>query len=425
MIDAPIALADDEKQLLMLLAERHIARATAMLEKHPDLARRNIMVAAAVGDADEVRAMLDAGADPNAYVLHDVDHGAHAARIPVMYFACVLNHTEVVRALLERGANPTDGESVYHAAEHNHRDCLELLLAHGANISDAHGEYGNTPLYFLTGYPSTHPRFANVVLGMQWLLEHGADPNVASNVGRQRDGSDGSGEMPLHRAASHKEYVEVARLLVQHGANVDAPRADGRAPYALAVREGRAEMAEYLASAGADTTRVTVVDRFLGACVRGDVVTARGLAAEHPGLMASLSRDDRNAIVAPVADGRVSSVELMLSLGWSLTEESVWGGTPLHWAAWHGRDAVVRMLLGKGAPVNVRDSTYGSSPIAWASHGSMNSRPGHDEDYLAVVDQLLDAGSTRAESFNREDDSPESLASPAVAERLRERGFTT
>ena len=418
--EARIMLADDEKQLLMLLAERHTVRATAMLEKHPDLARRNIIVAAAVGDADEVSAMLDAGANPNAFIVHD----AHDSRLPVLFFGCVMNHTAVAKVLLERGADPNDGESVYHAAEHNHRDCLKLLLAHGANISGSHAIYGNTPLYFLTGYPSTHPHFATVVQGMQWLLEHGADPNVASNVGRQRDGSKGSGELPLHRAATHKDYVQVAQLLVEHGANVDAPRADGRTAYALAIREGRTEMAEYLATAGADTTRVSTIDRFLGACVNGNANAARALIGEHPGLMASLDRDDRNAFVAPVADGRISSVELMLSLGWSLTEESVWGGTPLHWAAWHGRDAVVRLLLEKGAPVNVRDSTYGSSPIAWASHGSVNSRPGHDDEYLAVIDRLLDAGSTRAESFNSGDESPESLASAAVAERLRERGFT-
>ena len=189
------------------------------------------------------------------------------------------------------------------------------------------------------------------------------------------------------------------------------------------MRAGNTDVAEYLASVGADTTRLTPADRFLGACANGDAATARELVAAHPGLVASLTPHDRNVMVSAVADGRLSSVQLMLSLGWSLTEESTWGGTPLHWAAWHGRDAMVQMLLEKGAPVNVRDSTYGSSPIAWASHGSVNSRPGHDADYLAIIDRLLDAGSTRAESFNRFDEKPESMASDAVARRLRERGF--
>ncbi len=418
--DAPLSPAGDEQQLLMLLVERHTARATAMLEKNPELARRSILTAAAVGDADEVQTMLDAGVSPNAFVLHNDEYDS---RLPVLYFACVLNHVQVARVLLERGANPDDGESLYHAAEHNHRECLELLVAHHANISGAHPHYGNTPLYFLCGYPPNHPHIATIIPGMQWLLEHGADPNVASHVGKQRDGSDGAAEMPLHRIAQWRGRVETARLLVRHGAQVDAPRADGRTAYALAVRAGDTDTADFLASAGADTTRILPVDRLLGACIRGDATTAHALIAAHPGMMDSLTREDRNAIVSVVADGNAASVELMLSLGWSLTDESIWGGTPLHWAAWHGRTAMVALLLERGAPVNVRDSTYGSSPIAWASHGSVNSRPGHDADYLAIIDRLLDAGSTRAESFNQWNEAPERLCSDAVARRLRERGF--
>ena len=102
--DAPVSLADDERQLLMLLVERHTGRATAMLEKHPELARRNIFTATAVGDADEVLAILEGGANPNAFILHN---GNPNARIPVLYFACVLNHVDVARVLLEHGANPT------------------------------------------------------------------------------------------------------------------------------------------------------------------------------------------------------------------------------------------------------------------------------------------------------------------------------
>lgn len=415
-----VSLTDDEKTLVLALVERHTARATAMLVKNPELSRRSIVVAAAVGDVDATRALLDAGANPNAFVLHGDDPNA---RIPVLYFACVLNHVDVVRLLLERGADPNDGESVYHAAEHNHRQCLELLLAHDANISGSHAQYGNTPLYFLAGYPDDHPRFATVALGMQWLLEHGADPNIPSHVGRQRDGAEGAAEMPLHRIAAHKGRVQIARLLVKHGAMVDAPRGDGRTAYALAVRAGNTEVAEFLASQGADTSRLSSADRFLGACATGDAAAARSLVTAHPGLLASLDADDRNVIVSAVADGRIASVELMLSLGWSLSEQSPWGGTPLHWAAWHGREAMVRLLLEHGAPVNVRDSAYGSSPIAWASHGSVNARPGHDADYLAVIDRLLDAGATRAESFNQWGEAPENLCSEAVARRLRERGF--
>ena len=61
-------------------------------------------------------------------------------------------------------------------------------------------------------------------------------------------------------------------------------------------------------------------------------------------------------------------------------------------------------------------------PIAWAAHGSVNCRTA-DDAYIAIVDQLLDAGAAREPSFNRWNEPPEELGSDAVADHLRARGF--
>jgi hypothetical protein len=82
------------------------------------------------------------------------------------------------------------------------------------------------------------------------------------------------------------------------------------------------------------------------------------------------------------------------------------------------------MLLDAGAPVNVRDKQFGSSPLAWAAHGSVHARPGNDDDYIAVVETLLDAGSLREASLNNWNEAPESMASDLVVRVLRQRGFT-
>lgn len=68
-------------------------------------------------------------------------------------------------------------------------------------------------------------------------------------------------------------------------------------------------------------------------------------------------------------------------------------------------------------------SRFGSSPIAWAAHGSTNNGNTANADDPAVVGLLLDAGSERAASLDRWKESPESLASPEVEELLRARGF--
>ena len=258
---------------------------------------------------------------------------------------------------------------------------------------------------------------------MAWLLKHGADPNVPSYLDSSDPKAMGSGEVPLHRLAANGWDADVIRTFVGHGAQVDASRADGRTPYAIAVRTGNVGVAQVLLLLGADASKLSVIDRLIGACAIGDGEQARALAATRDSAQAAelaawrvaMPADDHFVFLRACGDGRAASVPLFAEQGWSLTREGPWGGTALHWAAWFGRPACVRLLLDAGAPVNVRDATYGSSPIAWGAHGSLNSRPGHDDDYLAVIELLADAGSTRAESINQWDQVPESMASERVA----------
>jgi ankyrin repeat protein len=453
-------------RFLQALREDAAAHAHEMLAAHPEIAPYSIHTAAAIGEVEAVarflaedrslavkpsmpgsieplifachsglqsllrdrdvngpgvvQLLLDAGASPNAFITFE---GSTGPGVPALYFAVVSNNLPVVRMLLERGANPNDGESVFHGAELNHRECLEILLEFGADLSGPHAEWGNTPLYFIAGYRESHPRGASSELGMRWLLEHGADPNTFS-IPKGFEGSPVIAEAPLHRVAAVKRSVDAARMLVEHGADVDARRGDGRTPYAIAVRNGNTAVAEYLAAAGADTSTLTIEDRLLAAIAAADVNGAGELARMHPEILSSLVDNDGGALSRAVSQGNEDSVRLMIALGWRIEDEGVDEGTPLHWAAWHGRPAIVKLLLDAGAPVNVRDRQYGSSPIAWAAHGSVNSRPGNDADYVAVVEALLDAGSLREMAYNRWNEPPERLGNAAVNAVLKARGFT-
>ncbi len=354
--------------------------------------------------------LLDRGADPNSFTLADDDARSH---LPALYRACVSNNVPVVRLLLERGAEVNDGESIYHSAEMHHRECLELLLTHGAEISARHAIWDNTPLYFLTAHAG-QPAGADApwLHGMRWLLEHGADPNVTSGAEQAT---------PLHRAAGGQSPAAV-ELLLAHGANPNLPRADGKSAWVVAFRGGQAAILEQLETAGAQQGGLSPADELIGACMRADDQAAGAVVQRHPDLVASLAPEDRHLLAHAAGNGQTASVRLMAALGFDLTAEGPWGGTPLHWAAWFGRTQVVPVLLAAGAPVNVRDSTYGSSPIAWACHGSTNCRTA-DDDYCAIVDLLIDAGSDYALSINKWNEPAESMASAPVKARLEERGF--
>ncbi len=71
------------------------------------------------------------GADPNE--TFDNEYGA----MPVLYGAAGVAHDPATtRLLLDRGANPDDGESVYHAVEAQDTACLEILLERGATVRE-------------------------------------------------------------------------------------------------------------------------------------------------------------------------------------------------------------------------------------------------------------------------------------------------
>jgi len=338
--------------------------------------------------------------------------GSPEIGLPVLYRAAQLGNAPLVRVLLEHGADPNDGESTYHAAERDHEDVLALLHAHGADFSGTHARWHNTVLYYLAGYRDEHRMAAPARAGMRWLLEHGADPNVPSTP---------AAETPPHRLADSGGGADAAAMLLAHGADPHARRADGRTAYDLAVRSGNEAVATLLRERGAANTP-SPADALFGACARGDEAEARRIAGAHPEALAALTAEEGMAIVHATQRGQVAALRAFVALGFDVAAEPGSGGTALHWAAWHGRLALVRELVALGAPLDRRDAQYGSSPIAWAAHGSRHCRDADDE-YVAVIDVLLDAGSARASSFNRWNEPPENLASDAVAEHLRARGF--
>jgi ankyrin repeat protein len=357
------------------------------------------------------RRLLEAGAPADTYVLWLPDQAD--SRLPALYFASAGGNAPVTRVLLEHGADPNDGESIYHSAEFDHEECLALLLAHGGNMSDRHMRWGNTPLYFNLGHREGGPNTERADRGIRWLLEHGADPEVTSGPDE---------ETSLHCAARVGRGPRMIALLIAHGAQVSRRTKSGTSPYALALRHGHLATAEALASHGSDTDDVSESDRLFAACAAADEPAARALLARSPGLITALG-DEAGAMVGHVSErAEPAPLALLLALGFPAEGSASAGETPLHRAAWHGRPESVALLLARRVRINVRDHVYGCSALAWACHGSANCRTA-DDDYLRCIDLLIDAGADHDTAINRWGTPPEEMGRPAIAHRLAQRGF--
>jgi ankyrin repeat protein len=331
------------------------------------------------------RLLLERGADPNTA---QEAPGDPTGKLPVLWAAaCQARHLELTRLLLEAGAKPDDGESVYHAAENGDTAMLDLLAAHGAQADGGAGaeRWQNTPLYFILGHYAGMGHDAEVRRGAAWLLAHGADPNRICYP-------DKTGETPLHAAARHWD-VPMIELLARHGANLRAKRKDGRTAYALAAMHGRTDIVDWLRAHDGDA-ELSPAERFLAACMRGDRPKVEAMLRGEPRFAAMAKDPGANKLFFEVA-GRfdTAALETMLACGFDPAALDYMGATPLHWAAFTGNLAGARVLLAHGAPVDVRDNTYHSPPLGWTDYASTNHTNPRG-DYAGVARALLAAGAT-------------------------------
>ncbi|HUR12510.1 MAG TPA: ankyrin repeat domain-containing protein [Flavitalea sp.] len=85
----------------------------------------------------------------------------------------------------------------------------------------------------------------------------------------------------------------------------------------------------------------------------------------------------------------------LIQKGADLEHPGCHGGTPLHWAAWCGRDVVVSKLLERKVPINKLCDTFKSTPLFWAFHGFRSGEKKNRFQYTACIRKLMEAGADR------------------------------
>jgi len=182
-------------------------------------ATHDLLTAAAAGEADAVRAALDAGADIEA-------RGSEG--MTALVAATKANHVDAARILIEAGAdvNAKDDiqDSAYlYAGARGHDEILVLTLEHGADLKSTN-RFGGTALI-----PASE---RGLLATVEILLEAGVDPNHVNNLNWTA----------LHEAIvlgdGSPRYVDVVRALLDGGADAGIPDGDGVLPVDLAASRG-------------------------------------------------------------------------------------------------------------------------------------------------------------------------------------------
>jgi len=198
------------------------------------------------------------------------------------------------------------------------------------------------------------------------LIDHGADVNANAARG-------GARRTPLHHAAT----AEMAALLITHGAKVDARDMFGATPLHTAALTGTPTVAALLLARGASAGATDNHGRTplhsvgeMGHSVEreGWLVVARLLVAHGADVNA------RTEVPKPRLPGTRGSIVSSIPCR----------AAPLHFACRAGSDEIVEFLIAQGAPVDARDFR-GNTPLHRAAAW------GH----VSVVKLLLAAGARR------------------------------
>jgi ankyrin repeat protein len=129
-------------------------------------------------------------------------------------------NVEVVRLLLERGADPNRGDLLHSALAREDAECASLLIHHGVDV-DRPSRRGVPPLVALADWG----RGAVV----EWLLFHGADPTVRGI----------NGDTALLAAVRRGLPARAIESLLRHGADPAVRDRSGRTAFDLALELGR------------------------------------------------------------------------------------------------------------------------------------------------------------------------------------------
>uniref|UniRef100_A0A8B9TBD0 K Homology domain-containing protein n=1 Tax=Anas platyrhynchos TaxID=8839 RepID=A0A8B9TBD0_ANAPL len=356
---------------------------------------RSLAEACSDGDVNAVRKLLDEGRSVN-------EHTEEGESL--LCLACSAGYYELAQVLLAMHANVEDRGNkgditpLMAAASGGYVDIVKLLLVHCADVN-AQSSTGKRLLlvmflvlfrvlktkFSVLGLGNGKDLYANFFSAGNTALTYACAGGfvdivkVLLKAGANIEDHNENGHTPLMEAASDG-HVEVARLLLDSGAQVNMPADSFESPLTLAACGGHVELAALLIERGANLEEVNDegYTPLMEAAREGHEEMVALLLAQGANINAQTEETQETALTLACCGGFSEVADFLIKAG---ADIELGCSTPLMEAAQEGHLELVKYLLAAGANVHATTAT-GDTALTYACEN------GHTD----VADVLLQAG---------------------------------
>jgi len=335
------------------VVEYLLSKGTRIDEKNGQDGTTALYKACADGSLDIAIVLVDAGADVNLKSSHG---------FTPLFIAAENKHKPVVEYLLSKGARvnekngPHELTAIYKACADGLLDIVTVLVNAGADLNLKSTE-GFSPLF-----AAVQNKHKPVV---EYLLSKGA---------RVDEKNGPKGVSALYRACFDGS-LDIAKVLVDAGADVNLKSTEGFTPLYIAVGNKRKPLVEYLLSKGAPVDEKNGPDgvaALFRACYVGSLDIVKVLVDAG----ADVNHKDNigfTCFYAAVQEKHKPIIEYLLSKGVRVNETNGQNNdTPLHKACVSGSLEVVKILVNAGADINAVNK-QGKSSLDFAVENNHQS----------------------------------------------------
>ncbi|MHC4214489.1 MAG: ankyrin repeat domain-containing protein [Planctomycetota bacterium] len=267
------------------------------------------------GNVARVKKLLTEGADPNPQLKNIPTPSELAAQ---------KGYLEIEKLLKQHGgklevADTRKSEALCNAVRIGRISLVKRMIAKGANVNST-DKRGNTALYYAVCRPYQSGKDVQMEM-VKLLLEHNANPDIPGNGGTPLQVLAQKSKM-IHTERHRRQRaqaLEVAKLLIASGANVNTPMSQGKSTLQWALTGGGGEL----------------FPQFIRLLVEnGSDVNVRGMTGRNSPLFEAVSHNNLEIVTILLKTGADPFVDGGLSDG----------RLPLGYAEWSGNKEIEQLL---------------------------------------------------------------------------------